>query len=262
MNILMIGDVIGKPGRTAVKKLLPALKREVEADFTVVNCENAAHGKGITAETAEELFRGGADVLTGGNHIFHVRSALEYIDREERIIRPLNYPPNTWGRGCGVFDSAAGFPVAVMNACGRAFMANYDDPFRAIDKEIARVRTETPIILVDFHAEATSEKVAMGWYLDGRATAVVGTHTHIPTADERVLPKGTGYITDLGMTGPYDSVIGVEKEAVLEALLTLLPQKFDVPDTTTNVRLCGVLLKIDPLEGRTKSIERIRRDLA
>ncbi|MDX2176063.1 MAG: TIGR00282 family metallophosphoesterase [Candidatus Sumerlaeia bacterium] len=260
MNILIIGDVFGSPGRLAIKKLLPKLQRETEAEFTIVNCENAAHGKGITEATGVELFEAGADALTGGNHIFHQRGSDEYLDSEPRIIRPLNFPPGAPGRGSGVFTSASGVPVAVVNACGRVFMEHFDDPFRALDREVSELARETPIIIVDFHAEATSEKVAMGWFLDGRATAVVGTHTHIPTADETLLDNGTAYVTDLGMTGPYDSVIGVKKEIILEKMLTMRQARFDVAEAR-RVRLHGVLVRVDPSTGRALHIERVRREL-
>ncbi len=260
MNILLIGDVFGSPGRQAVRRLLPALRERVAADFTVVNCENAAHGKGITESTAGELLDAGADVLTGGNHIFAQRDSDEFIEREERLVRPVNFPPGTPGRGAALYHSAAGFQVGVINACGRAFMGNFDDPFRAVDREVARLSRHTPIILVDFHAEATSEKVAMGWYLDGRVSAVVGTHTHIPTADECLLDRGTAYITDLGMTGAYDSVIGVNKETIIEQMLTLRAAKYE-PAPAGRVRMHGVLVEVEPLTGRATRIERVREEL-
>ncbi len=260
MNILLIGDVFGNPGRQAVRKLLPALKQRVAADFVLVNCENAAHGKGITESTAKDLFDSGADVLTGGNHIFAQRDCDAFIEREERLIRPVNFPPGTIGRGAGLFTSDAGFQVGVINACGRAFMGNYDDPFRAIDREVDRLSRHTPIILVDFHAEATSEKVAMGWYLDGRVSAVVGTHTHIPTADECLLDRGTAYITDLGMTGAYDSVIGVNKETIIEQMLTMRSAKYE-PAEARRVRMHGILVEVEPLTGRATRIERVREEM-
>lgn len=260
MNILLLGDVFGRPGRDAIRRWLPELKRQLEVDFCVVNCENAAGGKGITEEIAQEFYRAGADVLTGGNHIFHQKQSIDYIDGEERLVRPINYPPGTPGRGSTVINSEGGFPVAVINACGRAFMHHYDDPFRALDREVHRLGQTTPLILVDFHAEATSEKMAMGWFLDGRVTAVVGTHTHIPTADERLLHKGTAYITDLGMTGPYDSVIGDDKDVIIQALRTMMPTRFEVAPPR-EVRLCGVLVTADPLSGRATHIRRIRHDV-
>ncbi|MDK2971583.1 MAG: 2,3-cyclic-nucleotide 2-phosphodiesterase [Candidatus Sumerlaeota bacterium] len=260
MNILFIGDIFGRPGRDAVRKALPELRRELAPDMIIANCENSAGGKGVTPRIAEELFGRGIDVLTGGNHSFYQRDTNGLFDQETRLLRPENFPPGTPGRGIGIYDSSAGFPVAVLNLCGRAFMDHYADPFRTIDRLIDEARRETPIIFVDFHAETTSEKVAMGWYVDGRVTAMVGTHTHIPTADERVLPGGTAHITDTGMTGPYDSVIGADKDAVLGALLTLRPHRFGVAEPR-DVRLCGVLVEVDQLTGRALRIERVRRDL-
>lgn len=260
MNVLLIGDIFGNPGRNAARKLLPGLKKKHQADFVIVNCENAAHGKGITDTTARDIFEAGADVLTGGNHIFAQRGCDDYIEKEHRLVRPINFPPGTIGRGSAVYNSEAGFQIAVINACGRVFMGNYDDPFRTVDREVERLRKITPLIFLDFHAEATSEKVAMGWYLDGRVTAVVGTHTHIPTADECILDQGTAYITDLGMTGPYDSVIGVDKDIILDSILTMRHTKFEVAQPR-RVRICGVLVTADPLTGRATSIKRVREDL-
>jgi metallophosphoesterase (TIGR00282 family) len=261
MNILFIGDIFGSPGRDAVKRLLPELKRRYSADLVVANCENAAHGKGITDKTARELFSGGCDVLTGGNHIFRQRGSEGYIDAEPRIVRPINFPPGAPGRGLIIYKTRSGHPVGIVNACGRTFMgAHYDDPFRAIDGAVTELRRSTSLILVDFHAEATSEKVAMGWYLDGRVTAVLGTHTHIPTADERLLHNGTAYITDTGMTGPYNSVIGDNKEGILEAMRSQLPKKYEVSEDG-EVALCGVFIKADEQTGRATHIERVRQEL-
>ncbi|MBX3728174.1 MAG: TIGR00282 family metallophosphoesterase [Candidatus Sumerlaeia bacterium] len=260
MNILFIGDIYGRPGREAVRKALPDLRREHAVDVVIANCENSAGGKGVTAKIVEELLGRGVDVLTGGNHSFYQRDSNAVFDAEPRLLRPENFPPGTPGQGWGVFNTAAGFPIGVLNLCGRAFMENFDDPYRAADRVLDEMRERTAILFVDFHAETTSEKVAMGWYLDGRATAVVGTHTHIPTADERVLPHGTAYITDSGMTGPYESVIGADRQAVLEALLTLRPRRFDVAEPR-DVRLCGVLVSVDPLTGAARHIERVRKDL-
>jgi metallophosphoesterase (TIGR00282 family) len=261
MNLLFIGDIFGNPGRNAIRKLLPALRRELEVDIVVANCENSAGGKGITEKIAQELFEAGCDLLTGGNHIFAQKDSYDYLDREERLARPLNYPPGAPGRGVVVHHSEAGPTIAVINACGRSFMGpHYDDPFRAVDGAVEEVSRETPIILLDFHAETTSEKVAMGWFLDGRVTAVVGTHTHIPTADERLLHRGTAYITDVGMTGPYDSVIGDDKEIILDALMTQMPKRFEVAPAR-EVALCAVLIDVEIESGRARSIRRIRREL-
>ncbi|MBI1291024.1 TIGR00282 family metallophosphoesterase [bacterium] len=261
MNLLFVGDIFGNPGRAAIKRLVPALRRELELDIVIANCENSAGGKGITEKIAQELFQAGCDVLTGGNHIFAQKDSYDFIDREQRLVRPLNYPNGAPGRGFVVHTSEAGPVIGVINACGRSFMGpHYDDPFRALDAAVDQVSAETPIILVDFHAETTSEKVAMGWFLDGRVTAVVGTHTHIPTADERLLHRGTAYITDVGMTGPYDSVIGDDKDIILEAMLSQMPKRFEVAQPR-EVALCAVLIDVDTQTGQAKSIRRIRREL-
>ncbi len=260
MNILFIGDIYGRPGRDGLKKAMPGLRERYAPDFVIVNCENSAGGKGVTRKVADELLSLGVDVLTGGNHSLHQRGCEEYFDTETRIIRPENFPPGTPGTGWGIYNSDAGFPVAVLNVCGRAFMAHYDDPFRCVDRLIEKARRETPIIIVDFHAETTSEKVAMGWYLDGRVSAVLGTHTHIQTADERVLPQGTAHITDTGMTGPYESVIGADRDAVLRSMLTLRPNRFDVA-AAHDVRVCGAFMEVDPISGKAEKIERVRVDL-
>lgn len=261
MNVLFVGDIFGQPGRTAIRKLLPSLRAELEVDLVIANCENSAGGKGVTEKVAHELFESGCDLLTGGNHIYAQRGAEDFIEREERLVRPLNYPPGAPGRGHVVHQSQAGPVVAVINACGRTFMGPlYDDPFRAIDRVLERIQPQTSIIFVDFHAETTSEKVAMGWYLDGRVTAVIGTHTHIPTADERLLHKGTAYITDTGMTGPYDSIIGDDKEIILSAMLSQRPRRFEVAPAR-EVSLNGVLITLSPDSGEAQSIQRIRREL-
>ena len=261
MNIFFIGDIFGNPGRTAIKRLLPELRRSLEADIVIANCENSAGGKGITERIAGELFDAGCDLLTGGNHIFAQKDSYDFLDREERIVRPLNYPEGAPGRGWTVHQSAAGPTIGVINACGRSFMGpHYDDPFRGIDRALEEVRRSTALVLVDFHAETTSEKIAMGWYLDGRVTAVVGTHTHVPTADERLLHHGTAYITDVGMTGPYDSVIGDNKEIILEAILTQMPKRFEVAEAR-EVALCGVLIGADAQTGEAFGIKRVRAEL-
>ncbi len=261
MNLLFVGDIFGNPGRGAVRKLLPGLRREHEVDIVVANCENAAGGKGVTEKIARDMFSAGCDVLTGGNHIYAQRESMDFIEREERLVRPMNYPPGAPGRGYVLHQSAAGFPLGVVNLCGRAFMGpHYDDPFRAADDAIEALRPLTPLIVVDFHAETTSEKIAMGWYLDGRVTALVGTHTHIPTADERLLHQGTAYITDVGMTGPYDSVIGMDKDIVLEGLRTQRPKRYEVA-AAREVALCAVLITVEAESGRAESIRRIRVEL-
>ncbi|MBI3332674.1 MAG: TIGR00282 family metallophosphoesterase [Candidatus Omnitrophica bacterium] len=256
MKILLIGDVVGAPGRDAVKALVPILKARHRIDFVIVNCENIAAGAGVTPKTAEELLSAGADMLTSGQHIWRYREIIPFLGQEPRLLRPANYPPAAPGFGAYVYNSRHGAPVGVLNLLGRVFMEPVDDPFRAADRWVEELRKKTPVILVDMHAEATSEKVAMGWYLDGRVSAVVGTHTHIQTADERILPKGTAYLTDLGMTGPYDSVIGREVEPVLGRFLTGLPSRYDV--AKGNVLLCGALVELDPNTGKALKIERVR----
>jgi 2',3'-cyclic-nucleotide 2'-phosphodiesterase len=202
----------------------------------------------------------GVDVLTGGNHSLHQKGCDALFDDEERLLRPANFPPGTPGRGWVLLESAAGFPVATLNVCGRAFMEPFADPFRCVSQLVKEARARTPIILVDFHAETTSEKIAMGWFLDGQVSAVFGTHTHVQTADERVLPNGTGYITDTGMTGPYESVIGADREIVLEAMMTMRAKRFDVAPGH-DVRVCGAFLEVDPMDGRARRMERVRVDL-
>jgi hypothetical protein len=256
MKILFIGDVFGRPGRKALRDWLPRYRDEEGVDFVIVNAENSANGKGVTPETAEELFDAGAEVLTGGNHTFAQRQAYTFLDEEERVLRPANLPPETPGRGWGVYTSDSGAQVAVINLMGRAFMRAYDCPFRVGRDLVERARETTPIVIVDFHAEATSEKVAMAAYLDGLASAVIGTHTHVPTADARVSPAGTAAITDVGMSGPYDSVIGVRTDIILEQFLVGLPARHEV--ATGDVRICGLLVDVNPETGRAWSARAVR----
>ncbi|MBT0653873.1 TIGR00282 family metallophosphoesterase [Geomobilimonas luticola] len=255
VNILFIGDVIGKPGRQAVSRELHRLVDRYRLDLVIANGENAAGGFGITEETAKDLFKSGIHFLTSGNHIWDKKDALEFIAREERLIRPANYPPGTAGRGSAVVKTPGGAKVGVLNLEGRVFMNNLDCPFRTADREVARLREETSIIFVDFHAEATSEKASLGWYLDGRVSAVVGTHTHVQTADERILPGGTAYLTDAGMTGAFDSVIGVRKDEPIEKFLTQVPVKFEI--AKNNLRLNGVVVTVDEDTGRALGVERV-----
>lgn len=255
VNILFIGDVIGKPGRQAVSRELHRLVDRYRLDLVIANGENAAGGFGITEETAKDLFKSGIQFLTSGNHIWDKKDALEFIAREERLIRPANYPPGTAGRGSAVVKTPGGAKVGVLNLEGRVFMNNLDCPFRTADREVARLREETSIIFVDFHAEATSEKASLGWYLDGRVSAVVGTHTHVQTADERILPGGTAYLTDAGMTGAFDSVIGVRKDEPIEKFLTQVPVKFEI--AKNNLRLNGVVVTVDEDTGRAVGVERV-----
>ncbi|MBM3335252.1 TIGR00282 family metallophosphoesterase [Candidatus Sumerlaeota bacterium] len=257
MKILFVGDIIGSPGRQAVRRLLPALVHSRGIEFVVANAENAAGGKGLTPAVAQELFAAGVDVLTNGNHVWQHKEILGYIEKEERVLRPANYPQGVGvpGRGSGVYVTASGVKIAVLNLIGRVFMHPYDCPFRVGGPEAKRLRRETPVVIVDFHAEATSEKIAMGWYLNGEVSAVVGTHTHVATADERVSPEGTALITDVGMTGPFDSVIGVVKEPVIEAMIKMMPARH-VP-AKGDVRLCGLVIEVDAASGRASDVERV-----
>jgi metallophosphoesterase (TIGR00282 family) len=255
VKLLFIGDIIGKPGRQAVSRELHRLVDRHMVDLVIANGENAAGGFGITEDTANDLYKCGIHVLTSGNHIWDKKDSLEFINREEKLLRPANYPEGTPGRGSALYVTAGGARVAVINLEGRVFMNNLDCPFRTADREIARLRAETPIIFVDFHAEATSEKASLGWYLDGRVSAMIGTHTHIQTADERILPNGTAYLTDAGMTGGFDSVIGVRKEEAITKFLSQLPVKFDI--AKNNLRLNGAVIEVDELSGKALNIERI-----
>jgi len=252
--ILIVGDVIGKPGRAATAKLLPGLRKQYGIDMFIINAENAAGGIGLTPSTARELIDAGADVLTSGNHIWAQREIIPYLDGELPILRPLNYPPNVPGKGYIIKDQ-----VMVVNLIGRTFMDNYDCPFRAMDQLLAKSNSKTPIIIVDFHAEATSEKMAMGRYLDGRVSAVLGTHTHVGTIDTWILPHGTAYVTDIGMVGPINSVIGDDSEAVIDRFLTLRHHRLAVGKGKTIFN--GVLVDINPENGKAKSIERIYREV-
>jgi 2',3'-cyclic-nucleotide 2'-phosphodiesterase len=250
MRILFVGDVVGRPGRDAVAALLPALRSELRIDLAIVNGENAAGGAGLTTEIARELRASGADVVTTGNHVWDQRAFVHEIDALDFVLRPLNLPPNNPGRGWLVAKGAL-----VVNAIGRTFMAPADDPFRAMDELLA---TDVPSVrILDWHAEATSEKLAMGWHLDGRVTAVVGSHTHVPTADARVLPNGTALVCDTGMVGPRDSVLGIRSDTIVERFRTGLPKRFEVADG--QVVFGSVLIDADDATGRARSIERIDR---
>jgi metallophosphoesterase (TIGR00282 family) len=256
MKVLFIGDIVGKPGRRAIQEILERLVSEYEIEFTIANGENAAGGMGITPPIALEILDEGVDVLTSGNHIWAKKEIIPFLDEESRILRPANYPAQVPGRGKGVFQLSNGQKIGVLNLEGRVFMKHLDCPFRVAEKEVELLRKETPAILVDFHAEATSEKIAMGWFLNGKVSAVLGTHTHVQTCDEGILDGGTAYITDVGMTGPLDSVIGIRKEVALERLLTQIPWKFDV--ASGDVVLQGVVVEIDEKTGKAKNINRIR----
>jgi hypothetical protein len=255
MKILFLGDIVGKPGRRAVREQLPKIVSEYAIDFVIANCENAAAGFGVTREIVEELYENHIDVLTSGNHIWDKKEVMDFIHDYETLLRPANYPEGTPGFGSVVVPCISGAYVAVINLIGRIFMQPLDCPFKVAQGEIEKLKRKTDIIFVDIHAEATSEKIAMGWFLDGQVSAVVGTHTHVQTADERVLPGGTAYITDVGMTGPFDSVIGIKKDAVLDRFLTGIPNKFDV--AKNDVWLQGVIVHLDDKSGKSSGIQRI-----
>lgn len=254
LRIIFIADIIGGPGRKVTRSLLPGLLKEKKADFCITNGENAAGGFGLTWDVAGELFELGVDVITSGNHIWDRKEILPYLDSQQNILRPVNYPPENPGRGAGVFKARNGLSVGVINLQGRVFMREIDCPFRTVIPVIDQIKTEAGIVFVDFHAEATAEKVALGWYLDGRVAAVIGTHTHVQTADERILPGGLGYITDAGMSGSIDGVIGIKKELAIKRFLTQTPNRFQPADS--NLVLMGVLLTINPTNCRTEKIER------
>jgi len=252
--ILVVGDVIGRPGRRAVEALLSGLRQQYGLDLVIVNAENAAGGLGLTLATAEALLDAGVDVLTSGNHIWAQKEIVPYLDSEMPILRPLNYPPGVPGKGYLVTGQ-----VMVVNLIGRTFIGNFDCPFRAMDKLLAELEHKPPVIIVDFHAEATSEKIAMGRYLDGRVSAVLGTHTHVGTIDAQLLPQGTAYVTDIGMTGPIDSVIGDDAEAVLRRFLTMMPHHLSVGKGKTVFN--AVLVGVDENSGKATSIDRIYREV-
>jgi metallophosphoesterase (TIGR00282 family) len=261
LNILFVGDIFGSAGRRIVREHIGHVRAANNVDLTIANVENAAGGFGVTPQIAEDIFEMGADVLTTGNHVWDKRELIDYLnsaapdgqERARRVLRPANFPPGTPGYGVFEGTTANGVDFAVIQLQGRVFMAAIDDPFRAADALLANIRAK--VIVVDYHAEATSEKAAMGWHLDGRVTAVLGTHTHVPTADERILHNGTAYQTDVGMSGPYDSIIGVEKDLVLHRFLTGMPGKFEA--ARGNPKMCAALVTCDPATGRASAIQRI-----
>jgi metallophosphoesterase (TIGR00282 family) len=255
MKILFIGDIFGKPGREIARRAIPALIASRGIDLVVANVENVAAGFGVTGDLADAILQYGVDVMTSGNHVWDKKEVLDYMPRQPRLLRPANFPAGTPGRGSCIARTRTGEPVGVLNLMGRVFMTPLDDPFALAVKEIDALRAKTRVIVVDFHAEATSEKTAMGWHLDGRATAVIGTHTHVQTADERILPKGTAYLTDAGMTGAQDSIIGVSVEAALGRFLTGMPAKFEA--ASGPARLNALIVTADPATGRADSIERL-----
>ncbi|PYS30082.1 MAG: TIGR00282 family metallophosphoesterase [Acidobacteria bacterium] len=257
MKILFIGDTVGKAGRSIVHQYLKELQETLAVDLTILNCENAAAGFGVTPKIADEFFDWGIDVLTSGNHIWDKKEIMPYLSTNSRLLRPANYPEDNPGRGLTILKTRSGEEAAVLNLQGRVFMPPTDDPFRVADAELAKIPNHIKVIFVDMHGEATSEKVAMGWYLDGRVSAVVGTHTHIPTADETILPGGTAFLTDVGMAGPFHSVIGVIKEEVIRRFLTSIPDKFEA--ASLDARLNAVFVDVDSATGKARSIERIHK---
>jgi metallophosphoesterase (TIGR00282 family) len=254
MRILFVSDIVGSAGRGALR-LLGDLRKELGFDFCIANGENAAAGFGLTRKTADEIFECGVDVITTGNHLWDRKEAFGLVSEEPRVLRPANYPPAVPGKGFAVFTSEYGEKIAVLNLLGRVFIKEVDCPFRCATAVLEKLADETRVIIVDLHAEATSEKVAMGWFLDGKVSAVIGTHTHVQTADERILPNGTGYITDAGMTGAFDSVIGIEKEAALKRFLTQVAVRLTPAEH--DVRLNGVVVDVDPSTGLCTHIERL-----
>jgi metallophosphoesterase (TIGR00282 family) len=259
VKLLFIGDIVGEPGRRAVNELLPRLRRELELDVVIANGENSAGGSGITPKTAEEIFAAGVDIITSGDHLWDQKEVLGLLQTEPRFLRPLNYPPGTPGQGSLVHQPSNRAPVGVINLQGVTFMANLDNPFIRIRAEVEKMRRKTNIIFVDFHAEATSEKHAMGRMLDGQVSAVVGTHTHVQTADDQIFPGGTAFLSDAGFTGPHESVIGREMEPVIKRFLTLQPQRFAV--ATGGVKLQGVVVEIDDGTGKALKIQRVSENL-
>ncbi len=257
MKILFVGDVVGRAGRTALRNQLPQLQREFAIDFTIVNVENAAAGFGITPRLARSILQQNANVLTSGNHIWDKKEILDYMGTEEKLLRPANYPPGLPGGGSLVEESAAGVKVATVNLQGRVFMPAIDCPFQWVERKLERVARQTPVIVVDFHAEASSEKMAMGWFLDGRVSAVVGTHTHVPTADGRILDSGTAYISDVGMTGSYQSVIGMKRRPSISRFLTGVSTRLEVARETP--RICAVVIDVDESSGKARSLQPINR---
>ncbi len=254
-KVLALGDTVGEPGRRAIKEILPRLIRDEALDFVIANGENLAGGSGITESTVYDLFSSGVDVVTSGDHIFRKKEGEALLENTTRILKPANYPAGTPGIGSTVVKSKQGQPVGVLNLIGRVFLKTVNCPFETAEREVKKLREQTPLIFVDMHAEATSEKVALGWFLDGKVTAVFGTHTHVQTADETILPKGTGYLTELGMCGPYRSVIGREIEQVLKMFLTQMPMKLDV--AREDARISGAIFEVDPASGKTISIRRV-----
>ena len=259
MRILFIGDIVGRPGRRAVRELVPRLRLRLATDFIIANGENSAAGSGITPGTAQEIFEAGVDAITSGDHLWDQKEVSELLAKEPRFLRPANYPPGVPGRGAAVFERPGKPAVAVLNLQGRTFMPPLEHPFLVADAEVQRLQSQTPIIFVDMHAEATSEKIAMARFLDGRVSAVIGTHTHVQTADERIFPGGTAFLCDAGFTGPHDSVLGREIEPIIRRFTSCMPQRFEV--AANNILLQGALVDIDEATGRAVKIQRISEPL-
>jgi metallophosphoesterase (TIGR00282 family) len=259
MRIFFIGDIVGRPGRKALRRLLPGVKNSYAPQLVVANVENAASGFGLNEKVGREILESGVDVMTGGNHLWDRKGSEAYLEAEERLVRPANYPAGTPGRRFHLTE-LAGTRVAVLNLQGRVFMPPLDCPFKALDGLLEELRDEADVFLLDFHGEATSEKRAMALYADGRVSAVVGTHTHVPTADECILPEGTAFVSDLGMTGPYDSVIGMDRENVLAKFITGLPHRFEV--ASGDARLSGLIVDLDEESGRARFVQRVHERLA
>lgn len=255
MRILFIGDIFGRPGREITRRAIPAMVSQRDIDLVIANVENSAAGFGVTGDIADAILSYGVDVMTTGNHVWDKKEVLDYIPRQPKLLRPANYPSTVPGRGSYLARTRSGDPVGVVNVMGRVFMTPLDDPFAVVLREVEALRAKARVVIVDFHAEATSEKVSMGWHLDGRVTAVFGTHTHVQTADDRLLPKGTAYITDVGMTGPHESIIGVTVEAALGRFLNAMPAKFEA--ASGPARLNAVIVTADPATGKATALERL-----
>ena len=256
LRAFLVGDIVGQPGRAILEKKLSAFRKKHDVDFCVANGENASGGSGITVANAREVLGSGVDVITMGDHVWKRKEIAQFMESDSRILRPYNYSPLAVGTGMGIYTLGSGVAIGVLNLIGRVFLKPADCPFRAADQALQQLAPHAPNIFVDFHAEATAEKIAMGWHLDGRVTCVFGTHTHVQTADERVLPKGTAFICDVGMTGPHDSVLGRRKDRVIKAAMTQMPHSFDV--AKGDVRISGALVTFDEQTGRAGSIERIQ----
>ncbi len=260
MRILFIGDIVGEPGREAVKQLVPKITKREKIDFIIANGENAAGGSGITPVLVDELLGYGIDVITTGDHIWKRKEIIDRISQDSRILRPANYPRETPGFGSTVIQSKSGTEIGVINIQGRVFMQAIECPFRTVKAELDRIKNKARVIIVDMHAEATSEKMALGWFLDGMVSAVIGTHTHVQTADEKILPNGTAFLTDAGMTGPFDSVIGRNKDQILTRFITQMPTRFEMAEG--DIQLHGAIIDVDEKTGKANSIKRVQEKYA